>query len=146
MNAILVFVIRLFFIVLSYLFIGWIVYSIYLDLRGSRMGQRGMRIPAITLKTEIDQEELSKRFTRLEITLGRDPACEFPIADETISLRHGKLAYHHKQWWFEDLDSTNGSFVNETMVEEPVVVTGGDQLRLGRISLSININSAANGE
>lgn len=146
MNAILVFLLRLIFILLSYLFIGWMVYSIYMDLRQKGLGKQAKAIPYITLQTTIDQESVYKRFNIPEIAIGRDPACDFPIQDDTISLRHSKLAFHHQQWWIQDLDSTNGTFVNETEVEEPVVLTNGDQLKLGRKVLSININSTANGE
>ena len=146
MNAILVFLLRLIFTLLSYLFIGWMVYSIYMDLRQKGLGKKAKTIPPITLQAEIDQEPVYKRFTIPEITIGRDPACDFPIQDDTISLKHSKLTFHHQQWWIQDLGSTNGSYVNETEVKEPVVLTNDDQLKLGRITLSININSTANGE
>ena len=146
MNAFLVFLLRLIIVLLSYLFIGWMTYSIYVDLSGRGMGKRGKSIAAIRLQTEIDQEPVSKRFTIPEVILGRDPACDFPINDDTISLRHSKLSFHHNQWWVEDLGSTNGSYINETLLDEPVVLINGDLLRLGRKILTININSAANGE
>ena len=146
MNAILVFLLRLIFTLLSYLFIGWMVYSIYMDLREKGLGKTVKSIPAISLQTITDQEPVYKRFTNPEIIIGRDPACDFPIQDDTISLRHSKLTYHHRQWWITDLGSTNGSYVNEAQVDEPVVLTNGDNLRLGRKTLSITINTAANGE
>jgi pSer/pThr/pTyr-binding forkhead associated (FHA) protein len=146
MNALLVFLLRLIFMLLSYLFIGWVAYIIFMGLHEKGLGKKSKSIPAIRLQTEIDHEPVSKRFTIPEITIGRDPACDFPLNDDTISLRHSKLSFHHKQWWVEDLGSTNGSYVNETMLEEPVVLTKGDQLRLGRKLLTININSGENGE
>ena len=138
MNAILVFVLRLIFILVSYLFIGWIGYAIFTDLREKDIRKKDKSIPSISLQTEFDQEQVKKRFTIPEIIIGRDPACDLPLEDETISLRHSKLSFHHKQWWVEDLGSTNGTFVNETLVEEPIALTSGDRLRLGRKILIIN--------
>lgn len=146
MNAILVFLLRLIFVLLSYLFIGWIGYTIFKDLNGTGFSKKTITVPPITLQTIIDQEQVRKRFLIPEIIIGRDPACDFPINDDTISLRHSKLTYHHKQWWVEDLGSTNGSYLNDTFVEDPIVLTSGDQLRLGRLILSIKINFMLNGE
>ena len=146
MNAILVFVLRLIFVLLSYLFLGWIGYTIFTDLRGKNVRTKGKVIPPISLQTEIEDDQVEKQFTTPEIIIGRDPACDFPLDDETISLRHSKISFHHKQWWVEDLGSTNGTYVNEAVVEEPVVLTSSDHLRLGRKSFNIKINNGVNGE
>lgn len=146
MNAILLFLLRLIFILLSYIFVGWIGYSIYTDLTGRSASKKWKSIPPLTLQIEIDQEQVNKSFSIPEILIGRDPACDFPINDDTISLRHAKISFHHKQWWAEDLDSTNGSYINEILIEEPVVLTNSDHLRLGRKILSIKINSTMNGD
>ena len=146
MNAILVFVLRLIFVLLSYLFIGWIGYTIFTDLRSKQANTKVKTIPPIILRTEIGEEQVEKQFAIPEIIIGRDPACDFPLDDETISLRHSKISFHHKQWWVEDLGSTNGTYVNEAMIEEPLVLTSSDQLRLGRKTLNIKINFVVNGE
>ena len=146
MNAILVFSLRLLFVLLSYLFIGWIGYTIFSDLVGKGWGKKEKSIPPIALQTEIDQDQVEKQYTIPEVIIGRDPGCDFPINDETISLRHSKLVFRHKQWWVEDLGSTNGTYLNETMVDRPVVVTHGDHLRFGRKTLVINFNLGMNGE
>jgi pSer/pThr/pTyr-binding forkhead associated (FHA) protein len=146
MNAILVLLLRLIFVLLSYIFIGWIGYSIYTDLNVKRGVKKWKAIPSLTFQIEIDQEQINKSFSIPEIIIGRDPTCDFPIDDETISLRHIKISFHHKQWWAEDLCSTNGSYINEILIKEPVALTNGDQLRLGRKILSIKTNTSINGD
>lgn len=146
MNAVLVFLLRLIFILLSYLFIGWIVHTIYKDLKGLNFNQAMDSIPPITLLTTIDQQQIKTSFAVPEVIIGRDPGCNFHLNDETISLRHSKLSYHHKQWWAEDLGSTNGSFLNGTEVNEPIVLTDGDQLKLGRKIIAIKTKTTLNGE
>lgn len=139
MNAIIVFIVRLLIILLTYTFVGWIAFTIYADLRGPTREKDKAQVTPITLITIIDQEKIRKHFTKPEIIIGRDPACDFPLDDFMISARHCKLSYHHKQWWAEDLGSTNGSYLNNTLIETAVVLTDGDDLQLGQIHVTIQI-------
>lgn len=140
MNAIIVFIVRLLIILLTYTFVGWIAFTIYTDLRGSTREKRKAPVTPLTLIAIIDQKKIRRQFTISEVILGRDPACDFPLDDATISARHCKLSFHHNQWWAEDLGSTNGSYLNDTLIETAVVLTDGDDLQLGQIHISIQIN------
>ena len=140
MNALIALLLRTLLIVLSYLFVGWIGYTIYIDLRTHQHEQDPMKIPSIKIKTVSDQEIIERQYNKPEIILGRDPACDFPMDGEAVSLRHCKLSYHHKQWWAMDLQSTNGTFLNENLIEAPTVLTDGDKLRLGHVDLLIELN------
>jgi pSer/pThr/pTyr-binding forkhead associated (FHA) protein len=73
-------------------------------------------------------------FSLVEVNLlGRSADCTIRVADKTMSAHHGRLSFHASQWWMEDLGSRNGSSVNEVRVTEPIVVTYGDRLGLGRV-------------
>lgn len=148
MNAVAVFILRLILILLVYAFIGWIVYVIFYDLFGSMRTKTSTSIPSLFLYVELNGERLDKAITSQEVIIGRDPACDVFINNETISLRHCKLYYHHKHWWVEDLLSTNGSYLNEIRIETPVILTSGDSLQLGAVNISIEFNerSEANHE
>lgn len=135
-----VFFLRILFVLLSYTFVGWISYSIYRDLRWHIFGYQENVILPITLKANLGQSTFTKQFVNREVILGRDPACHFSLEDERISLRHCKLTFHHKHWWAEDLDSTNGTFINETPITTPTIITEGDLLKLGHIDLFVKIN------
>jgi predicted component of type VI protein secretion system len=70
-----------------------------------------------------------------QITLGRDPACDWPLpgADELISRVHCALSVEHGRLVVRD-SSTNGVFLEagERVPQgEPVAVRPGDSLRLG---------------
>lgn len=139
-NELLVLILRLLLILLAYLFVGWIGYTIFKDLKNNIHQRSQPIIPTIELTAIIDQTSIERRFKIPEVILGRDPACDFPLNEKTISIRHCKLSFHDKQWWVEDLDSTNGSFLNETKITTPVVLTNHDNLRLGKNNVSITIN------
>ncbi len=76
-------------------------------------------------------------------TLGRAADNTLCLADETVSSYHARLTYHRGQWWLEDLGSRNGSWVNDLRVEQPLVITYGDTIRLGRVQLRLNAGGAA---
>ncbi len=67
-----------------------------------------------------------------EIVVGRDPECEFAINEYVISRRHAKVI---KRWGgivIRDLESKNGSFVNNRRVVEEYL-HDGDRIALGTI-------------
>ncbi|MBK6645464.1 MAG: FHA domain-containing protein [Anaerolineales bacterium] len=81
-----------------------------------------------------------RHFNQAAITIGRDPGCDIPLSNDTVSARHAHLIYHHNQWWIEDLASTNGTKLNDTPVSIPTVITSGDELQCGGISLSVSLS------
>ncbi|MBK6645972.1 MAG: FHA domain-containing protein [Anaerolineales bacterium] len=68
------------------------------------------------------------------------PRLRHPLSNDTVSARHAHLIYHHNQWWIEDLASTNGTKLNDTPVSIPTVITSGDELQCGGISLSVSLS------
>ena len=140
MNPVLIFIIRLLLLLLAYSFVGWIIYSIFTDLRKGTADSRPVAFPPITLTSDLGEEPNPRQFSIPEVTIGRDPASDCNLDHPTISIRHCRLAFHNKQWWAEDLESTNGSFLNNSQIDSPTVLTDGDELRLGEICIKININ------
>ncbi|MBT3669647.1 MAG: FHA domain-containing protein [Chloroflexi bacterium] len=73
------------------------------------------------------------------ILVGRDPQSEFHIQNETVSLTHAKVTFEKNQWWIEDLESRNGTLLNESRVSMPVVLTIGDKIQFGEVGFSLSI-------
>jgi serine/threonine protein kinase len=72
-----------------------------------------------------------------ETTLGRTAGNDIVIQDGTISRQgHAKLIFHQGVWFIEDLQSSNGTFVNDARIVQPVPLQSGDELRLGDVVLS----------
>lgn len=123
-----------------YIFLAWALATLWRELRHSARQATMPKIPALELHPEEDAAHPSYRFTIPEITIGRDPACQCYLDDKTISGQHARLSYRLEQWWIEDLNSTNGTFLNQDPVASPVVVIQGDQLRCGQALFRITID------
>ena len=69
------------------------------------------------------------------LTLGRDPRNDIVIDHPQVSRRHARLTRQNNAWVIEDLDSTNGTFVNGTRLTEPRALTEGDTIELSEAVL-----------
>lgn len=140
MSAPFVLALRLLLALSLYVFLGWTLLTIWRELQSQGSMLAGRKIPGITLTVQIaDQKSFQSYFTQSEILLGRDPHCDVPLPEDTVSLRHARIAYHHGQWWLEDLGSTNGTRLNKEALTIPTVIIGGDHILCGK-SASIAIN------
>lgn len=75
--------------------------------------------------------------------IGRSPSVEVSLADETVSVVHARLWRQGGRWWLEDLDSRNGTLLNEIPVAKPEVLCAGDRIRIGRILLEFHAEEPA---
>ena len=78
--------------------------------------------------------ELGKRATigRSAFQIGRSSKNELPIDQESVSRHHARITLHARAHQIEDLESTNGTFVNDERVTARRVLKDGDQIRVGR--------------
>lgn len=120
-------------------FLGWVVYTQWRDLNFQSQSLASRKVPYISLLREGYQADANQIFTQPEIRIGRDPSSDVPISDDTISTHHARLWYRNKQWWLEDLLSTNGTYLNEEKMETPTILINGDELRVGKVILTVEI-------
>ncbi len=67
-----------------------------------------------------------------ETTIGRSPGCGVPIEfDDFASGIHARIFVRDNKLWIEDLESTNGTFLNEREVLRPVQLKRGDIVQAG---------------
>jgi pSer/pThr/pTyr-binding forkhead associated (FHA) protein len=140
MSAPFVLALRVLLAMSLYAFLGWALSMIWYELRTQGTLLAARKIPGINLNVQIDGQRSSQHyFSQSEILLGRDAHCDLPLPDETVSVRHARLSYHHGQWWLEDLGSTNGTRLNRDLVSIPTVVINGDLVECGKVSILINL-------
>ena len=141
MIATIVLALRLALAITLFAFLGLAFYTLWQELR-----QQGIKLSAqkkigITFHFRIeDGKESVRHFNQPEMVLGRDANCDLSIMDEALSAHHARLTYHHGQWWLEDLNSTNGTFLNHEKLTTPVVVITGDEFKCGNTIFSIRID------
>lgn len=71
------------------------------------------------------------------ILIGRASTCTVVIDDDYLSARHCRIFPEHGAWFVEDLGSTNGTFLGNQRVDEPVPFTLGDKVRMGATTLEL---------
>lgn len=78
--------------------------------------------------------ELGKRAAigRSAFQIGRSSKNELPIDQESVSRHHARITLHARTYQIEDLQSTNGTFVNDERVTVRRALKDGDQIRVGR--------------
>jgi FHA domain len=91
-------------------------------------------MPAVVVKTG------SEAGRRLElggaVAIGRQDA-DLVLEDPEVSRRHAVLRREGESIVVEDLDSTNGTFVNGERIRSPIPIGPGDLVRVGRTTLEI---------
>lgn len=60
--------------------------------------------------------------------IGRSAECDFPLDVPAISRRHAVILQDGGRFFVEDLESRNGTFVNEQRIANRAPLTDGDQL------------------
>jgi len=74
---------------------------------------------------------------------GRDAECSLVIDGTTVSRRHARITVAHGAATIEDLDSTNGTYVNGKRISAPTRLTPGDEFALGSEILQVRRRSAS---
>ena len=67
-----------------------------------------------------------------DVTIGRGPDNDFQLGDDFASARHARLFRRGSEWFIEDLDSRNGTFVQGTRIDQPERVSVGTDIKMGR--------------
>jgi pSer/pThr/pTyr-binding forkhead associated (FHA) protein len=143
MTATIVLILRLLLAVALYTFLGWALWTLLRDLKKQGDKLAVQKKPAITLFVKLDQgKEGLHRFSQPEILIGRDPNCDLALLDEALSAHHARLSHHHGQWWLEDLNSTNGTLLNQEKLTTPAVVITGDEFKCGNTVFGIHVEGS----
>jgi Nif-specific regulatory protein len=101
----------------------------------------------VELVAELDGEKLHRTFSKEHILLGRAESNDLVLHDPRISSLHGQIVLRDGVFYYQDLQSTNGSMV-ESRGERFVVdgnrfkehtLSDGDWLQLGDIKQPVSV-------
>ena len=141
------------FLIVLYLFLFWVATSSLFDLRrgfGGRGGGGAEPPDATGIHATVDPlQVLSQEFEpRLVVdgalghkpgvaydlsggaTLGRGDV-EIQLQDPFASSRHAKITRQGRTLVIEDLSSTNGTYLNDELLNGPAPLHDSDQIRIG---------------
>src|SRR5690242_6474076 len=138
MSGIILLVLRIAMTLALYALLGWVLLLMWRTLKqeASFLSARKAAPLALALETPEATAQIF-RFNESDVLVGRDPDCECILADETISARHVRFAYHHNQWWVEDLGSRNGTSLNGASLTTATIVVHGDTIKCGQTTLKV---------
>ena len=73
---------------------------------------------------------------------GRHPDSDIFLDDITVSRRHAEIAREGDEYRVRDAGSLNGTYINRERIEEPVPLTHGDVLQIGKYKLHFLVAGA----
>lgn len=158
MSELALFLVRTGFLVLLWIFIFSIISVIRADLFGQKVVSRvaEANIPAVFSSPTVASEGVASEApaTKLVVTAGEKAGVEIALAgrqltigragdsdlivdDEYASTHHAKLVFINGDWMIQDLDSTNGTFLDGQKVTTPMVVPQNTQVRVGQTTFEL---------
>jgi pSer/pThr/pTyr-binding forkhead associated (FHA) protein len=153
------FLVRTGFLVLLWVFVFSIISVIRADLFGQKVVSRVAQanVPAVfstptatadTTKqadqkatklvvTEGDKAGTEIALSGRQLTIGRAGDSDLIVDDEYASTHHAKLVFINGDWLIQDLDSTNGTFLDGKKVGTPATVAMNTQVRVGQTTFEL---------
>jgi hypothetical protein len=158
------------FLVVLYLFLLWVSRSALRDLRGSgaqvpggdRWGAQRAAPPAdatgLHSASTLGPADLLSRAPRLvverapghepgmiydldgDMVLGRGDSAEIRLDDPFASSRHTRVYEQGRILVIEDLASTNGTYLNEELLDGPRPLHPGDRVRIGDSEFAFEVD------
>lgn len=126
------------FVIIIYLFIYTIIRMIFFDIRMMYRKKAGGLADAylklINLRHDLDfPVDESYEVSENEI-IGRGKKCSISISDRYLSSKNSRIFKSSGKFYLEDLDSTNGTFLNGKKLKNTAVeLLDGDKITLGRV-------------
>jgi hypothetical protein len=148
---IVILVLRLALVLVLYLFLWFVVRSAWRALHSPARDAAAERAPSLRA------ERSSPKALRLVVlepgdtelppgqllavpdgaTLGRSERASLVLADPAVSAEHARIALRDGAWVLADLGSTNGTRVNQALVQGEAALLPGDVVSLGNVLLKV---------
>ena len=71
------------------------------------------------------------------LLIGRGSDAAIKLDDDYVSTRHARIAASGDEWFVEDLGSTNGTYVGPVRITQPTTIGLGVQVRVGKTILEL---------
>ncbi len=135
---ILLWAVRLLFLGLLYLFLFQVVRALFRDLRAASQSAVAELGRLHVLASPSGDPPNGSVFGLDAITsLGRDVNNTVVVDDPFASQEHAILTFRGRDWYIEDLNSTNGTYVNGNRVDGVAPMGFGDELQIGQVRMRL---------
>lgn len=129
-----IWLIRFLFLGLLYLFLFGVVRVLLRDLRSAAREPVTALGRLIVVASEVEEPPIGATFPLDAVaTLGRDVNNTIVVDDQFASTEHAVLSFRGRAWYLEDLESTNGTYLNGSPIDGLAAVAFGDELQVGRV-------------
>jgi len=129
-------ILRFVVIALIYLVIFRIIKIMYMDLKGVRV--KKLKEFALEVKGAPKDANLGSLYLIHKVmTIGRNPDNDIVIKDPYVSGNHARFYVKNDKLFVEDLNSTNGTFVNGKRISKVEKLQEGDIIEIGRVSFKV---------
>lgn len=133
------------FIVILYVIIYYALKIMYKDVKNGgkkrrptvAKGSYGLEI--INSGNSKDLKDGSIIPIRSDLTIGRKEDNSITLSDQHVSGNHAKIILRNNSLFIEDLNSTNGTYLNGNKVHGKVKVSNKDEIKIGTAVFKILI-------
>jgi hypothetical protein len=133
--------IRIAFLVLLYLFLIRAFRALHRALADERLAMTARQIGIAALVVTRSHSGGPRVGARLPLravsSVGRDAGNDVVLNDEASSAKHAIVTFADGEWWLEDAGSTNGTLLNGSRIQGKERLRYGDELAVGRIALRL---------
>lgn len=154
MSELTLFLIRIAFLAILWIFVLSAISVIRSDMFGARVpeaarGQGAPRppkqpkpskrrgSPTHVAVTQGSSAGATAALDQAPILIGRGSDAAIRLDDDYASTRHARIAASGDQWFVEDLGSTNGTYIGSVRITQPTTITIGTQVRIGKTILEL---------
>jgi pSer/pThr/pTyr-binding forkhead associated (FHA) protein len=85
--------------------------------------------------------EPAKCFNQNEIRIGGDLHNDLQLCDDSVSSKHSRIFISSGQWMIEDLQSENGTYLNDQRISASTLLKENDIIRCGKSKIRINFRT-----
>ena len=81
-----------------------------------------------------DEEKEIIEIVENDNLIGRTPECNIQFQVENVSRKHALITFREDEYWLEDLDSKNGTYINGVKIAK-CVLRNDDQIDIGGVKM-----------
>ncbi|WMJ80510.1 FHA domain-containing protein [Clostridium sp. MB40-C1] len=128
-------ILRVLIILVIYVIIFWALKIMYKDIKGGNKKRRSSKVFGLEV-VQVGQGNKNLKVGSLIpihniLSIGRREDNLLVLHNQYISGQHAKIYVKNNEFFIEDLNSTNGTIVNDKPIEKPTYLKAGDEIMIG---------------